>query len=120
MNTWSVEPFVVDAPIDDVDLAQAAGCAHEHVVIVDHQVTALDQLHAHLLGQVEVLVVGGVVDARRQQHHRRVVDALRREPTKVTQQLVNVALDRPYRVAGEEVRQNALHDVAVGLDIGGP
>jgi len=40
--------------------------------------------------------------------------------SKVTQQLVNVALDRPYRVAGEEVRQDALHDVAVGLDIGGP
>ena len=96
---------------------QAARGAHEHVVVVHHQVGAFDQLDPHLLGEVKVLVVGGVVDARRQQHDGRVVDPLRSQPAQVAQQLVHVTLDRPDGIACEEVRQNALHDVAVGQNV---
>ena len=64
-----------------------------------------------------MLVVGGVVDARREQDDRRVVDPGRREPAKVAQELVDVALHRPHRVAREQVRQDALHHVAVGQHV---
>ena len=112
-----VEPLVVDTSIDHVNRAQTSGGPHEDVVVVDHQVAALDELHAHLFGEVQVLVVGGVVDARSQQDDRRVVDPGRREPAKVAQELVDVALHRPHRVAREQVRQDALHHVAVGQHV---
>ena len=99
--------------------AQALSRAHEDKVLVHDQIGALHQLDAHLLGEVEVLVVRGVVETGRQEHDRRVVDAWRREPAQVAQELVHVALDRPHGVAGEQVRKDALHDVAVGQHIRG-
>ena len=59
-----VEEVVVDAPVDDVDLAVALGGAHVDGVVAAEQVTALDQLDAHLPGQQRVLEVGRVVDTR--------------------------------------------------------
>ena len=67
-----------------------------------------------------MLVIGGVVDAGGEQDHGRVVDSGRRQPSKVTQELVDVALDRPHGIAREQVGQDALHHVAVGLDVRGP
>ena len=43
-----VEEVVVDAPVDHVDALAALGGAHEHVIVLDHQVAALDQRDAHL------------------------------------------------------------------------
>jgi hypothetical protein len=113
-----VEPVVVDPPVDDVDPAETAGRAHEDQVLVDHQVGSLHQLDAHLLGEVEVLVVGGVVDPGCQQHHRRLGDPFGREPAEVAEQVVAVALHGPDGVALEEIRENPLHDRPVGEDVG--
>src|SRR5437660_987535 len=66
-----------------------------------------------------MLVVRRVVDARRQEHHGRVVDARGRQPSQVAQELVDVTLHRPHGITREQVRQDALHHVAVGLDVGG-
>src|SRR5258706_1687811 len=115
-----VQPRVVDAPVDDVDGRKPASGAHEHVVLVDHQVRALDELDPHLLREVQVLVVRGVVDAGSEQHHGRILDAGRRQPAQVPQQLVHVALDRAHGVAGEQVREHALHHVAVGQHVRDP
>ena len=113
-----IQPIVVEPPVDDVDRFEAARGPHEDVVQVDDQVGALHQLDPHLLGQVQVLVVGGIVDSGREEDDRRVVDALGSQPPKVAKQLVNVAFDRPDRVAGEEIGQDSLHDVSVGQHVG--
>jgi hypothetical protein len=60
---------VVDAPVDHVHPLEAAGGAHVHEAVEDHQVAALHQLDAHLLGEEGVLEVGGVVDPRGEHHH---------------------------------------------------
>ena len=59
-----IEEVVVDAAVDHVDALQAVRRLHVDDVVLDHQVAALDQLDAHLLGQEGVLEVGRVVDAR--------------------------------------------------------
>src|SRR5256885_1932350 len=112
-----VEPLIVDTSIYHVNGAQSSCGPHEDVVVVDHQVGALHELDPHLLGQVQVLVVRGVVDARRQQNDSRVVYASRCKPSEVAEQLVDVALDRTHGVAREEVGQDPLHHVPVGLDV---
>ena len=48
------------------------GRAHVDDVVVDEQVAAFDQLDAHLPREERVLEVGGVEDARREQHDRRL------------------------------------------------
>jgi len=112
-----IEPLVVEPPVDDVDGPQAARRAHEDLVLVDHEVGAFHQLDAHLLGQVQVLVVGGVVDPGGQQHDRRVIDPRRREPAEVAKKLMDVAFDRPHRIAREQIWQDPLHDVPVGQHV---
>ena len=58
--------------------AQPCDGAHvDAVVVADHQVAALHQFAAHLLRQVGVLEIGGVVDAGRQHHHLGLLDAAR-------------------------------------------
>ena len=59
-----IEEGVVDAAVDDVDAPQAVRRLHVDDVVLHHQVAALDQLDAHLLGQEGVLEVRRVVDAR--------------------------------------------------------
>ena len=67
-----VEEVVVDAPVDDVDALEPFGGAHIGDLALDHEVAALDQLDAELVGQEGVLVIGGIVDAGREQHHGRI------------------------------------------------
>ena len=67
-----IEKIVVHPAVDDVDTLQAVGRAHVDEVVVDDEVASFDQLDAHLASQKGVLVVRRVVDARRQQHDRRI------------------------------------------------
>ena len=53
-----------DASVDDIHLLEAARGAHVDPPVLDHEVAPLDQLHAHLARQEDVLEVGGVEDAR--------------------------------------------------------
>ena len=64
--------FVVNPAVDHVDLLRPAGRAHEDPATVDEQILALDQFDAHLLGQEDMLEIGGVQPARRQHDDRRV------------------------------------------------
>jgi hypothetical protein len=67
-----IEKIVVDAAIDDVDAFGSLRRAHEDEVVLHEQIAAFDQLHAELVGKERVLVVGGIVDAGREQHDRRI------------------------------------------------
>jgi hypothetical protein len=61
-----VEEIVVHPAVEHVDGLVALGRAHGDLAVDDAQIAALDQFHAHLVGEEGVFVIGGVVDARRQ------------------------------------------------------
>ncbi len=46
-----IQEGVINAPIDDVDLALPLGGAHVYLVVSTEQVAALDQFDTHLPGQ---------------------------------------------------------------------
>ena len=50
-----VEEVIVDAAVDDMDRRQTARRVHEPLVVLDHQVAALDQLRTHLAGKENML-----------------------------------------------------------------
>ena len=112
-----VDEVVVDAPVDDMHRLQAPRGAHEHAILVHHQITAFHQLHAHLLGQIQMLEVGGVEDPGREQDHGRAVAPSRLQPLQVLQQLVDQHLDRAHRVALEELGKRAPQHLAAGQDV---
>ena len=97
-----VEVIVVDPPVDHVDPRRPPGGPHEDLAAVEEQVAPLDQLDAHLPGQEAVLVVGRVVDARGQDHHRRVVRARRGDVAEHRQQVRGIIVDGPDVVLLEE------------------
>ena len=109
-----IAEVVVDAAVDDVDALEAVGGAHVDDVVVRDQVAAFDQIDAHLARQVGVLEVGGVEDARREQHDVRLWAALGRERAQRGQQQLRIVLDGPHAVAREKLRKGALHHAAVG------
>jgi hypothetical protein len=109
----------VRGSVDHVDAFQALGGAHEHLIVLDDEVAALDQLDAELVGEEGVLVIGGVVDTRRHQRDRRLArGAVRRDRAQGGEQLVGIALDRRHAMAGEQVRKQPHHDLAVFQHVG--
>jgi hypothetical protein len=66
-----IEKLVVDTAIEHVDRLVTAGRAHREASVDDAQVTALDQLRAHLVGEEGVLEIGRIVDARGQHRDHR-------------------------------------------------
>ncbi|OIQ76466.1 hypothetical protein GALL_418560 [mine drainage metagenome] len=46
-----IEEVVVDAAVNDVDALETLGGAHEHLIVLDDEVAALNQLDAELVGQ---------------------------------------------------------------------
>ena len=108
-----VQEVVVHPPVDHVHPPQPGGAAHVDEPVVDQQVAALDQFHAHLPGQEAVLEVGAVVHARREDGDRRVVGVVRGAVLERPQQVVRVILDRPHPVGAEQVGQHPLHHLPV-------
>ncbi len=71
---FGVQEQVVDAPVDHVHPLRPLDGAHvDAVVVVDFQVAAFHQFHAHLLGEIGMLEIGRVVDAGREHHHGRLI-----------------------------------------------
>ncbi|MCY1360487.1 hypothetical protein D9M69_471170 [compost metagenome] len=108
-----IEEVVVDAPVDHVDALRPLRGAHEQVVVLDEQVAAFDQLHAHLLRQEGVLEVRRVVHARGQHHHRGIGDRLRRYAAQHVEQQVGIVRHRRDAVAREQVGEQPHHHLAV-------
>ena len=66
-----------------------------------------------------MLVIGRVVDAGGEQGHRRLArGALRRNRAQGGEQFVRIAFDRRHPVAGEQVRKQPHHDLAVFQHVG--
>ncbi len=60
-----------------------------------------------------MLVVGRVVDSRRQDHDRRVVAAGGRDRAQDREQVVGIVLDRAHVVLVEQEWEDLLHDLAI-------
>ncbi len=105
-----VETVIVDAPVDDVDLARAFRGAHPHGIAAHEQVLALDQLDPHLLGQEGMLEVGAVVRPRRHDRHGRIGIGQRwRNGAQAAQQLRRIVRDRRDPVVMKQAREQAHH-----------
>jgi hypothetical protein len=96
----------------------AARRAHEHVVVLDHEITALDEGDPHLAREERVLEEGGVVDPGREDHRHRVLAGTRRRVQQRVQQQVGIVLDRPHRVIAEELGEDAIEQVAILEHVG--
>ena len=120
LEDLGVEEEVVDAAVDDVHPLEAVdGPGVDAVVVQDHQVAPLDQLHAQLLGQEGVLEVGGVVDARGQHHDGRVAGG-RGHRGQHAGQAADVGVDRLDAVVAEHLGEDVLGDHPVLQQVGHP
>ena len=88
------------------------------MVVLDDQVVALDEEHAHLAGEERVLEVGGVRHAGREDDHHGLVRPPRRRVEQRAEEEVRIVLDPTDRVGGEELREDAAQDVAVLEHVG--
>ena len=101
-----IEEVVVDAAVDHIDALEALRGAHVCERAPDDDVAALHQLDPEFVGQEGMFVVGRIVDARRQQHDRRVGgSARRRHRLQRRQQLVGIVLDRRHAMTREQLRE---------------
>ena len=118
---FGIEEVVVEAPVDDVDPGAPGGRFHiDPVVLVDEEVAALDQWHAHFARQEHVLEVGRVVDARREQDDLGVVDRGRRDLGHGLGQARSVVVHGLERHARAQVREGAQHEAPVLDHVGDP
>jgi hypothetical protein len=113
-----VEEGVVNAAVDDVDPLFAGGGAHEHLVVLDQHVPALDERHAHLAGKEDVLEIGRVVNAGGEQSDGRVRHAPGCDLGKCGCQARAVAIDVRNRDSVRKIRECPHHQVAVLDHIG--
>ena len=112
-----VEEVIVDAAIDDIDALAPLRGAHEHARIVDEEIGALHELHAHRLREKGVLEVRGVVRAGREQHDHRIVRRGRRDRAQHVEQILRIALHRPNIVVLKELRPRALEHAPILDDV---
>ena len=111
-----IDEVVIDAAIDHVDALQARGGAGIDDIVVDQEVAALHQLHAHLARQEGVLEIGAVEDAGRQ-HRDGNVFVERRQGAQGRQQLQRIMLDRAHAHGAEHRREGAPRHIAVGQHV---
>ena len=62
-----------------MDGAQPGRGPHIDAIILNRQIGAFHQRHAHLAGEEDMLEIGGIVDAGGEQHDLRIVHALGRD-----------------------------------------
>jgi hypothetical protein len=105
-----VEEVVVDPAVDDVHELQAASRAHVDDVLVADEVAPLHELDPHLAREKRVLVVGGVVDAGREEDDGQVFPR-RGGGNRVEhgEELLRVMVDARHAVTLEQMGEGALH-----------
>jgi hypothetical protein len=96
---------------------QTGSGLHEHAVVLDDEVAALDQRDSHLAGEEDMLEIGRVVDARRHQDDLRRVDAGGRDLRHGVAETQTIVLDRPDEDV-DDIWKGALHDAPVLDDVG--
>ena len=114
-----IEIVVVDAAVDHIDPLQPLRGAHEDLVVLHHQIGALHQFDAELVGKERMLVIGRIVLARRQQHHHWLRPRRGwRDRAQRSQQRVGIVLDRRDAMLGEQVGCQPHHHLAVLQHVG--
>ncbi len=61
-----IQELVIDAAVDHVHGRQAVNGFHEDMIVLNHQVTTLDQFGAHALCQERMFKIGRIENARGQ------------------------------------------------------
>jgi hypothetical protein len=112
-----VEEVVIDPAIDYVDPAQPTDRAHIDTVVLDGEVAPLDQRHPHLAGEEDVLEIGRVVDARREQHDLRIAAGHGSDLAHGGHQLHAVIVDAAQTDTVKQIRKGAQHRMAIFDDI---
>ena len=113
-----VDEIIVDAAINDVDALQAGRGAGIDDIVIDQQVAAFHQLHAHLAGQEGMLEIGGVENARRQ--HRDGDIVMERRQASAASPAIPADIARSGRtfMRAEHAREGAPRHIAVGQHVG--
>jgi hypothetical protein len=97
--------------VDHVDALEAADRADVDAVVVrNDEVRPFDQVDAHALGEVRMLEVRGIVDARREHHDPGEIDLARRERREHVEQLRGVVVDGQNRRVLENLGKHLLRD----------
>jgi hypothetical protein len=93
---------------------QPGGGAHiDAVVLADEEVAPLDQRHPHLAGEEDVLEIGRVVGARREQDDLRLAHVDRGDLVHRLMQARAVLVDVAQADVARQVREGAQHHVPV-------
>jgi hypothetical protein len=95
----------------------STGCSHVDVLIAAYQVSPFDELDAHLPGKERVLEIRGVVDARRQQHDARIVDARGGRRPQRLEKALRIVGDAADPMAGEQLGEDMRHRAPVLDDV---
>ena len=96
-----------------MDRLEALGRAHVDVLVAHEEIAALDDLDAHLAGEVGVLEVGGVVGAGGQQHDRRFGHAGGCCVVEHFEQFGRIILHRAHAAGLEDLGEGAFQGAAV-------
>ena len=114
-----IEKIVVDAPVEHVDLLVAFGRAHRDMAVDHPEVGALDQLHAHLVGQERMLEERRIVEAGRQHRDaRRVLQLVGADRRQRLPEQLRIVLDRADPDALEQLGEELHHGLAVFQHVG--
>ena len=114
-----VDVIVIDAAVDHVHPLRPLGGAHVDDVVLDRQVAAFDQLHAQLVGQEGMFVIGRIILAGREHDDVGLARAGgRRDRTQRSQQRVGIILDRQDEMVGEEIGREPDHHFAIFEHVG--
>ena len=108
-----VQELVVDAPVHHVHPLLAGGGAHVGDVVSADEVSALHQVDAHHAGEEGVLEVGGVVDARGEDHDPRIGRPDRCGGPQGVEQVAGVVVHGGDGVGAEQVGEHPGHHPAV-------
>ena len=114
-----IEEVVVDAAVEDVDPAQAERRLHVQAAVEHHEILALDQIDAHLVGEERVLEIGAVEDAGRQHRDGRLAfEAALRDRFERAQQIFWIVVDGRDAVQREQVGEHVHHRFPVLQHVG--
>ena len=89
-----------------------------NIAVCHHQILALDQFDAHLLGKEGVLEIGTVVDAGGEHPDGRLLQVIRGQVFEHLQQLVGVIVHGPDLRCLEHLGESAFEDLAIFKDVG--